>query len=430
MQSVEETPDDTDINTKTSDLTAGTEEFGNLLRGLLSLYEQDLYGEFIDGAQIKGANETLERALLLVDSLKNRILRQSDELLESPSVVCSHHSSHCSLVSSTSSSIARLQVLADARAASQETQYTRLIAEKELVRRTGDAKTERIRQQDKAQHEKEMILGADKKAIVANAKLKVFEEAFLEQDLGRDSELPSPQVPGIKNEERTSQWVDSSHTLNPPPVDYRSRPRHTRDSSNTLEKLKPILPSALPKRRSFNQDLANQLSRNEDNRAQQDTPCNRQTIITANPFTDIAGSQLIETMTSVNQQIVAELAQQNLPKCQPDTFFAFLRGKWEKEISKFSENNGDAYSVFRIFSEVIQKHARIKNNPNINIRDRLANPFIHTPHRTGQNNKVLKTNADPNDAIAPTRRRETKRCPFHGRDGHTLEECKNIRGED
>ena len=135
-----------------------------------------------------------------------------------------------SLVSSTSRSVAKLQALADARAASQEAQYTRLIAEKELERRTRDAEAERIRQQEKARYEKELkILGADKKAAVANAKLKVFEEALLEQELERDSELPSLEVPGIKNEERTSQWVHSSPTLNPLPADYRSRPRRTQN---------------------------------------------------------------------------------------------------------------------------------------------------------------------------------------------------------
>ena len=84
-----------------------------------------------------------------------------------------------------------MQALADARAATQEAQYTCLIAEKELERRTCDAEVERIRQQEKARYEKELkILGADKKAAVANAKLHVFEEALLEQELERDSELP------------------------------------------------------------------------------------------------------------------------------------------------------------------------------------------------------------------------------------------------
>ena len=101
-----------------------------------------------------------------------------------------------------------------------------------------------------------------------------------------------------------------------------------------------------------------------------------------------------------------------------------LRGKWEKKIAKFSENNADAYPRFHVFSEVVQKHAREKNNPNINIGARLANPPIQTPSHAGQNKKALKTNTDPSDSNAPTRERETKQCPFHDTDGHSLEECK------
>ena len=42
-------------------------------------------------------------------------------------------------------------------------------------------------------------------------------------------------------------------------------------------------------------------------------------LITSTPI-NITGSQLIETLTSVSEQIVAGLARQNLPKCHPDTF--------------------------------------------------------------------------------------------------------------
>lgn len=103
-----------------------------------------------------------------------------------------------------------------------------------------------------------------------------------------------------------------------------------------------------------------------------------------------------------------------------------LLGKWEKEIAKFAENNGDAYPGFQVFLEVVEKHARIKNNPNVNIGARLTNPSFQTPRRTGLNNKALKTNADPDDTSASTKGRETKRCPFHERDGHSLEECKTF----
>ena len=87
MQSVQENNDGSDIKTIASDLTAAAEEFGSLLQSLLSLYEQD---EFIEGAQLKEENETLQRALLLIDSLKNRIARQSNELLETRSVYSRH----------------------------------------------------------------------------------------------------------------------------------------------------------------------------------------------------------------------------------------------------------------------------------------------------------------------------------------------------
>ena len=119
MRSVEETTDVTDIKTTANKLTAAAEESGSLLKSLLSLYEEDLHSEFIDRDQLKEENETLKRVLLLVDSLKNRIARQSNELLETRSVYSCHSSRH-SLVSSTSSSVARLQALADARVASQE----------------------------------------------------------------------------------------------------------------------------------------------------------------------------------------------------------------------------------------------------------------------------------------------------------------------
>jgi len=252
-RSVEETTDDTD-----------------------SLYEQDLHGEFIDGDQLKEENETLKRALLLIDSLKNRIAKQSDELLEKRSVY-SRHSSCRSLASSTNSSVARLQALADARAQVRKLSTRASWQIKSLSEERETPRRKRIRKQEKVRYEKELkILGADKKAAVENEKLKVFEEALLEQELERDSELPSLEVPGIKNEKHTSQCVHFSPTLNPPPTDYRSRPGRTRESLNTLKESKPLSPSAVPKSQSFSQDLPNK-------KAHEDTPFNREPIITSTP---------------------------------------------------------------------------------------------------------------------------------------------------
>ena len=53
----------------------------------------------------------------------------------------SRHSSRHSSAFKTSSAIARLQALADAKAARERTQFTWLIAEKELDHRTREAET-------------------------------------------------------------------------------------------------------------------------------------------------------------------------------------------------------------------------------------------------------------------------------------------------
>lgn len=91
---------------------------------------------------------------LLVEKLKNRISGQSSKFLELRSV-SSCHSSHYLSVLKTSNTIARLQALADAKAAKEEAQYTPLIAQKGLECRTRNAQAERISQREIAQFESE-----------------------------------------------------------------------------------------------------------------------------------------------------------------------------------------------------------------------------------------------------------------------------------
>ena len=335
MKLVEELSEESEIETVARDLAVASEEFGKLLRDLLDLYEQDSHGDHVGEAQLDEENHILERALLLVDKLKNRISRQSSKLLELRSV-SSRRSSRRSSASKTSSTIARLQALADAKAAKEEAQYTRLIAQKELERRTRDAEAERIRQQEIAQFESEIaILGADKKAAIANAKLKVFEDALLKEDLEKEPELLEFKLPKIKTEERTSQWVHSSPTgslsRREREHDPSSKPEQTKPEQTKPERTKPILPAA-PKletsektpqqQKPFlpNPDPPDQNLTNEDRREHRNTAFDRQPLIASTPFKDMTGSQLIDSLTVVNQQIVAGLARQNLPKCQPDVF--------------------------------------------------------------------------------------------------------------
>ena len=331
MQSVEQSAShESEIGTAARDLATASENFGRMMKELLDLYDQDLYGDYTKETQLVEENETLKRALLLVEKTKNR-LSKSSKYLETRSVAS--RSSRLSSASKSSSTMARLQALADAKAAREEAQYARLIAQKELERRTRDAEAERTRQQEIAQFESEMaILSADKKAAIANAKLEVFEDARrLEENLERESQLRDFEVPEIKMEHRTSQWVYSSPTLSPPRAENATRYEREHDPRDTTEPTKPLSPAApkfeslkkmsqQPKPPDPNPDPPSQNSTNEDRRTHQNTAFNRRPLMTSTPFRDVTGSQLIDSLTAANQQIVAGLARQNLPKCQPDVF--------------------------------------------------------------------------------------------------------------
>ncbi|XP_068713049.1 uncharacterized protein [Montipora foliosa] len=105
-----------------------------------------------------------------------------------------------------------------------------------------------------------------------------------------------------------------------------------------------------------------------------------------------------------------------------------LRGKWKKEIAKYSERNAGAYPGCAVFSTVIQYQARTKNDPNIFIGAKLTPVGTPAPSRRVQNRRTLATNTQPSSMNPRPSLREVeatvKRCPFHDRAGHSLEDCK------
>ena len=158
------------------------------------------------------------------------------------------------------------------------------------------------------------ILGADTRAAIAKAKLKVFEDAFLEEGLGEDLELSEFKNPQIKTEECTSQWVHSSPLLDLSP---------TGNLSCQETAPKPLLsPPPKPKTSEKTDQSHVQSPHPKSDRKLNDSHAalNQQPLISSTPLRDNAGSQLIDFLMVVNQQIVAGLARQNLPKCQPDEF--------------------------------------------------------------------------------------------------------------
>lgn len=98
-----------------------------------------------------------------------------------------------------------------------------------------------------------------------------------------------------------------------------------------------------------------------------------------------------------------------------------LRKRWEKKIARHYEENAGTYPGFVVFSKVVQNQAKIKNNPNVHIGAKLM-PVL-----------TLTTNTLPanNDLQSPSRGKQNtvKRCLFHERAGHSLEECIAFRAK-
>ena len=256
----------------------------------------------------------LDRAIKLVEEIKSR---QSDKLLETSSRLSRHsRRSKSSAGSSTMSSAARMKALAEAAAAWESAEFERMVAEKEHERRKREAEIEQARQQERAEHAKESaIIAVEKKVAIAHAKLKAIEQAIDEEENGENVKLEIVGIPKVKSDERTSTWV---HTFSPPEI-YPPK-RNSTEQSTLLASgperqentpLKGISETPRTKLRA----TASQ----QENNGENSRHVSPQSFIASTPI-NITGSQLIESLTSVNQQIVSGLARQNLPKCHPDTF--------------------------------------------------------------------------------------------------------------
>ena len=108
-----------------------------------------------------------------------------------------------------------------------------------------------------------------------------------------------------------------------------------------------------------------------------------------------------------------------------------LKGKWEKEVVAFAEQNDDRYPSFSRFKKVMERQAKIKNHPNLSAGVSPQSPIPKVrPQPTGSSPsaQTLFTNASTLKTLehAPPEEKkgETRFCHFHQREGHTLSECK------
>jgi hypothetical protein len=100
---------------------------------------------------------------------------------------------------------------------------------------------------------------------------------------------------------------------------------------------------------------------------------------------------------------------------------ASLRNKWEKQVVDYALENYDAYPTFHIFATLVERQARIKNNPNVVIKDVQRNerkkPSFGNPFKE---DTVLKGDVEMENTGNPNQ----KHCSFHDSKGHTLIECE------
>ena len=301
MQSAEELNKGSDFE---SVLRGVSEELRTKIGELRNLYTQDENNYLGDEETLLTSESlTLDQPYKLVEEIKSR---QSDTLLETRSRL-SYQSNRSRILSraSTASSAAKMKALAEAAAAQESAEFEKRIAEKEHERRRREAEIERTREQERANHERELaFLTAERKIAIADAKLKAIEQAMEEEDTGEKIEIAG--IPNAKSVERTSTWLNLTSPETP-------------QLGPNLTKLKTPFKVRMPEKPPAKSRAAtSQLENNEGNNQIAHQAFSR-SLIASTPI-NITGSQLIETLTSVNEQIVAGLARQNLPKCHPDTF--------------------------------------------------------------------------------------------------------------
>ena len=188
------------------------------MQELQSLYEQDKFEVYKGETSLANEYLSLNHAHVLIDEVK---IKQSNKQLETRSRHSSHSRRSKSISSSsTTSSAARMRALAEAAAARESTEYERVIAEKKHARRERKAEIERKHQREHAGYEKELaILAANRNVAVANATLKAIERAIEEEEIEIRCEIP--EIPKVKSEVRTQDWVRSNSVTQHPPQESK-----------------------------------------------------------------------------------------------------------------------------------------------------------------------------------------------------------------
>ncbi len=275
-------------------------KYSTLLNEIEAFSKQDKWGETRD--QINEITRSTRASAMYAYTVLDKAGSQQHSLATKPASIISKHTrrtrSSCTSVSSTH---ARRLALAEAAAAKKQSEFERIMAERESENKQREAEEEFHREQMRAQHELNMaMLAAKKREAVADAKLKAIEQSIL------DEEDPSilPELLGIEDaRSRTQSWINSQDQQNDIEHDQSARPTPP--------------PGNAPAGRRPNNAVGEQFPPFAPKGFAGNPPIYKPVI--AHPEVVIA-NQYIEGIVHTNQQIVANLARQNLPKCHPDVF--------------------------------------------------------------------------------------------------------------
>lgn len=155
MQSAKELSKGSDFEIILRDLRGVSEELKMKIDELQNLYTQDKNKYLGDEEPLLTSESlTLDQAHKLVGEIKSR---QSDNFLETRSRL-SYQSSRSKVSSraSTTSSAAKMKALAEAAAAQESAEFEKCLTEMEHERRKREAEIERTREQERANHQKEL----------------------------------------------------------------------------------------------------------------------------------------------------------------------------------------------------------------------------------------------------------------------------------
>ena len=241
IQSVGEEKQAHNVGNILNDLITITKDLKAALIELENLYANDKYGDYKGETSITNERRIINRAEALIEEIKYEEAKKLAGTLSCQSRRSRRSNSSCS--NSTTSSAARMKAIAEAAAARENAEFERLIAEKEHAHKEREAEIERKRQQERTEHEKELlILAANRKVAVADAKLKAIERVIEEEENESKDEIS--EMPKLKSEVRTEDWVRTNFTVQSPPQEtevthqsHQNRPRQIyADSPREAEK--------------------------------------------------------------------------------------------------------------------------------------------------------------------------------------------------